>query len=115
MSKTNTDAQNTFNKYGYYIEDNVYSLQEMEDVFFTLYDICLSFVKKNKDKFNNFTGNILRQPMCRNIEKKVLKQGYPNADRVMAQGVLLPLHHGMTESMFARFQATVQEFVDQYG
>mgnify|MGYP001181132758 CR=1 FL=1 len=62
-----------------------------------------------------FTGNILRQPMCRNIEKKVLKQGYPNADRVMAQGVLLPLHHGMTESMFARFQATVQEFVDQYG
>ena len=62
-----------------------------------------------------FTGNILRQPMCRNIEKKVLKQGYPNADRVMAQGVLLPLHHGMTESMFARFQATVQEFVDQYS
>ena len=53
MSKTTTDAQNAFNKYGYYIEDNVYSLQEMEDVFFTLYDICLSFVKKNKYKFNN--------------------------------------------------------------
>jgi CDP-6-deoxy-D-xylo-4-hexulose-3-dehydrase len=49
------------------------------------------------------------------MEKKVLEQGYPNADRVMAQGVLLPLHHGMTEPMFARFQASVQEFVDSYG
>ena len=62
-----------------------------------------------------FTGNILRQPMCRNMKKKVLDAGYPNADRVMSQGVLLPLHHGMTESMFSRFQATVQDFTDRYS
>jgi CDP-6-deoxy-D-xylo-4-hexulose-3-dehydrase len=61
-----------------------------------------------------FTGNILRQPMCKNMVKKVLDEGYPNADRVMAQGVLLPLHHGMTESMFNRFQSTVEEFLGKY-
>jgi CDP-6-deoxy-D-xylo-4-hexulose-3-dehydrase len=52
--------------------------------------------------------------MCQNISKKVLEEGYPNADRVMARGVLLPLHHGMTESMFSRFHATVHEFIEQY-
>ena len=61
-----------------------------------------------------FTGNILRQPMGQNIFKKVLEEGYPNADRVMARGVLLPLHHGMTESMFSRFHATVHTFIQQY-
>ena len=49
-----------------------------------------------------FTGNILRQPMCKDINKKVSKNGYPNADRVMKSGVLLPLHHGMNDSMFQR-------------
>ena len=46
--------------------------------------------------------------------KKVLNEGYPNADSVMARGVLLPLHHGLTETMFSRFQATVDEFVARY-
>ena len=61
-----------------------------------------------------FTGNVLRQPMCQNIKKVVLKDGYPNADNVMARGVLLPLHHGLTESMFSRFHATVEEFLKKY-
>jgi len=39
-----------------------------------------------------FTGNIIRQPMMRETEYKVLDQGYPNADAVMERGVLLPLH-----------------------
>ena len=61
-----------------------------------------------------FTGNILRQPMCKNIKKIVSDEGYPNADNVMRYGVLLPLHHGLTESMFNRFHATVEEFISQY-
>jgi CDP-6-deoxy-D-xylo-4-hexulose-3-dehydrase len=52
--------------------------------------------------------------MCQNIAKKVLEEGYPNADAVMARGVLLPLHHGMTESMFSRFEAAVHMFTEQY-
>jgi CDP-6-deoxy-D-xylo-4-hexulose-3-dehydrase len=82
---------------------------------FTRKEFQIFLENKNIQTRVVFTGNILRQPMCQNMEKKVLEQGYPNADRVMAQGVLLPLHHGMTESMFARFQSTVEEFVDHYG
>lgn len=61
-----------------------------------------------------FTGNIIRQPMCRNITKRVLSGGYPNADNVMERGVLLPLHHGLTEPMFSRLHTTIEEFLAQY-
>jgi len=47
-------------------------------------------------------------------EKKGLGAGISQCRQSLAQGVLLPLHHGMIESMFARFQATVQEFIGQY-
>ncbi len=59
-----------------------------------------------------FTGNINRQPMCKNINKKVSTSGYPNADAVMERGVLLPLHHGMSDSMFKRLHDTIDEFIN---
>ena len=62
-----------------------------------------------------FTGNILRQPMMKGVAKKELGTGYPNADAVMERGVLLPLHHGMTEKMFIRFQEVVSEFINKYN
>ena len=67
--------------------------------------------KKNIQTRVVFTGNILKQPMCKNIEKRVNANGYPNADAVMERGVLLPIHHGLTEDMFQRFHATITEFV----
>jgi CDP-6-deoxy-D-xylo-4-hexulose-3-dehydrase len=60
-----------------------------------------------------FTGNILRQPMCKNIDKRVLSSGYPNADNIMEYGVLLPLHHGLTEYMFSRLHETIDEFISK--
>ncbi len=60
-----------------------------------------------------FTGNILRQPMCSNIKKKVLKEGYPNSDAIMKRGVLLPLHHGLTESMFDKLYSTIDLFIKE--
>ncbi len=61
-----------------------------------------------------FTGNILKQPMCKDIEKRESKNGYPNSDAVMERGVLLPIHHGLTESMFKRFHETIDLFVNKY-
>jgi len=85
-----------------------------EDAPFTRKEFQIFLEKRNIQTRVVFTGNILRQPMCQNISKKVLEDGYPNADAVMARGVLLPLHHGMTESMFSRFQAAVHMFTEQY-
>lgn len=59
-----------------------------------------------------FTGNIVRQPMCKSINKRVREKGYPNADSIMERGVLLPLHHGMTDEMFQRLHETIEEFIN---
>ena len=61
-----------------------------------------------------FTGNILRQPMCRDIHKIVNKNGYENSDNVMKFGVLLPVHHGMTEQMFEKFFYIIELFIEKY-
>ena len=61
-----------------------------------------------------FTGNVIRQPMMKNVEYRTNSNGYPNADAVMERGVLLPLHHGMTEDMFARLHKITSEFIKKY-
>ena len=58
-----------------------------------------------------FTGNVLRQPMCKGITKKINKSGYPNSDNVMKNGGLLPVHHGLSESMFFRLHETIEDFL----
>ena len=60
-----------------------------------------------------FTGNVLRQPMCKDVKKRVIEQGYPNADRIMKWGVLLPLHHGLTDQMFIRLHESIDNFIGQ--
>jgi len=59
-----------------------------------------------------FTGNIIRQPMMQGVKYKTLNKGYPNADAVMERGVLLPLHHGLTNNMFERLHKTIAEFIE---
>ena len=61
-----------------------------------------------------FTGNVLRQPMTKNIRKKVNLNGYPNSDLIMKQGVLLPVHHGLTENMFLRLHQTINNFLAKF-
>ena len=61
-----------------------------------------------------FTGNIMRQPMMKNVEYKAPLDAYPNADAVMERGVLLPVHHGLTDSMFERLHETIEDFIKVY-
>jgi len=61
-----------------------------------------------------FTGNIIRQPMLKGQNFKVISSGCPNSDNIMRNGVLLPLHHGLTEEMLARFRSVVTKFIDTY-
>ena len=62
-----------------------------------------------------FTGNIIKQPMMKGVKYKVLEGGCPNADAVMERGVLLPLHHGMKDSMFERLHKTITEFIECFN
>ena len=49
--------------------------------------------------------------MCKGINKRIRKEGYPNSDSIMERGVLLPLHHGMTADMFKRLHDCIDEFI----
>ena len=52
--------------------------------------------------------------MCKNIKKRVSKNGYANSDNVMRSGVLLPVHHGMTEEMFEKFFYIIELFFEKF-
>ena len=62
-----------------------------------------------------FTGNVMRQPMCKNINYRCRDKGCPNSDEVMKNGVLLPIHHGLTKEMFQRLHLTIENFVSTYN
>lgn len=78
---------------------------------FSRRDFQIYLEKRNIQTRVVFSGNILKQPMCRGIEKRVTKEGLSNADYIMKRGVLLPLHHGMKENMFERLHLTIEDFL----
>ena len=84
-----------------------------EDAPFTRKEFQIFLEKRNIQTRVVFTGNILKQPMMKNVSCKKSSEGYQNADNVMERGVLLPLHHGMTKGMFERFFSCVDDFVTQ--
>lgn len=86
-----------------------------EDAPFTRREFQIYLEERNIQTRVVFTGNVLRQPMTSNIDKRVRDGGYPNADAVMERGVLLPLHHGLTEAMFERFFITVEDFLSKFS
>ena len=70
--------------------------------------------KKNIQTRVVFTGNILRQPGFRKIKCKKDKKGYPEADKVMRNGILLACHHGLTKQMIRHIHMSIDEFVKKY-
>ncbi len=61
-----------------------------------------------------FTGNIIRQPGFKGIDRQVAKAGYPVADHVMRGGVLLACHHGLTDDMLSHVHESFVEFTKKY-
>ncbi|HHL22275.1 MAG TPA: NarL family transcriptional regulator, partial [Aliiroseovarius sp.] len=57
-----------------------------------------------------FTGNILRQPGFRDIARRELPGGYPNADQVMRGGILLACHHGLEPGDLDYLHAQFRDF-----
>lgn len=62
-----------------------------------------------------FTGNILRQPGFKSIEKVVSREGYPTADSVTRGGVLLACHHGLNQAMLDHIHRSFSEFARRFA
>tara|TARA_B100000795_G_scaffold149599_1_gene112049 strand:- start:401 stop:1618 length:1218 start_codon:yes stop_codon:yes gene_type:complete len=58
-----------------------------------------------------FTGNILRQPGFKKIKMKKDKEGYPEADRVMKNGILIACHHGLNNKMINHIHKSIDKFI----
>ena len=71
--------------------------------------------KKNIQTRVVFTGNILRQPGFKKIKCKKDIRGYPEADKVMRNGILLACHHGLTKKMIKHIHTSIDEFIEKYS
>tara|TARA_Y100001970_G_scaffold245794_1_gene313123 strand:+ start:1081 stop:2289 length:1209 start_codon:yes stop_codon:yes gene_type:complete len=85
-----------------------------KDAPFTRKDFQIYLEKRNIQTRVVFTGNILRQPMMKDVVYKGKNKDLPNSDNVMKRGVLLPVHHGMTGSMFKRLHKTIDQFIKNF-
>ena len=61
-----------------------------------------------------FTGNILRQPGFKNIKAVKNKKGYPEADKVMKNGILIACHHGLNKKMINHIHSSIKFFLHKY-
>lgn len=85
-----------------------------EDAPFERKDFQIFLEKNNIQTRVVFTGNITRQPMMKGITYKTTDQGLRNSDQIMQRGVLLPLHHGMTNKMFDILHEKIKIFLNSY-
>ena len=91
-----------------------FPVQLKENIPFSRKEFMIFLEKRNIQTRVVFTGNINRQPGFTNINKVVVDEGYPNADYVMRNGVLLPLHHGLTDEMFNKLHSAIELFLSRY-
>jgi CDP-6-deoxy-D-xylo-4-hexulose-3-dehydrase len=62
-----------------------------------------------------WTGNVTRQPAFAHVPHRVPDGGLPNADRVMEQGLILPLNHGLDDDDIEYLCVTAGRFLEQHG
>lgn len=77
---------------------------------FSRRDMQIFLEKRNIQTRAIMTGNILRQPGFKDIERREADGGYPVADMVMKGGLMLACHHGLTPEMLAHVHQTFEEF-----
>jgi CDP-6-deoxy-D-xylo-4-hexulose-3-dehydrase len=91
-----------------------YPITIKENAPFSRTQMQIFLEKKNIQTRVVFTGNILRQPGFKNIKAKKDKKGYPEADKVMRNGILIACHHGLTKKMINHIHKSIDEFMSKY-
>ena len=52
--------------------------------------------------------------MMKGVNYRITPNGLKNTNKIMKQGVLLPVHHGMNEEMFSRLHSTITEYINKF-
>lgn len=78
---------------------------------FTRTELQIFLEKRNIQTRVVFTGNITRQPGFKRIKMKKDKNGYPEADKVMKNGILIACHHGLTKNMVKHIHTSIERFI----
>ena len=92
-----------------------YPITITEKAPFSRTEMQIFLEKKNIQTRVVFTGNILRQPGFKNIKAKKDKNGYPEADKVMKNGILIACHHGLTNKMMSHIHNSIDKFILKYS
>ena len=91
-----------------------YPMIVRDDAPFIRRDLQIFLERRGVQTRTVFTGNILRQPGFRDIARRELPGGYPNADRVMRGGMLMACHHGLTPEDIAYVHDQFRDFARAY-
>jgi len=83
-----------------------------EDAPFTRTELQIFLEKRNIQTRVVFTGNILRQPGYKDIDCIGSAGDFANADNVMRGGILLALHHGLSDEMIDHIHSSCALFLD---
>ena len=78
---------------------------------FTRTEMQIFLEKRNIQTRVVFTGNILRQPGFKNLKMKKNKKEYPEADKVMKNGILIACHHGLNDKMIDHIHKSIDKFI----
>ncbi len=89
-----------------------YPLIIKEDAGFKRPDIQEFLDGRGIDTRTIWTGNVARQPMVKGVPLVLPKDGLPNADEIMARGVLLPLSHAIDDATLDFILSQLDEFLD---
>ena len=77
-------------------------------------DLQIFLEKRNIQTRVIFTGNILRQPGFKYLNKsKNSASNFKNADYVMKNGILIACHHGLTSKMIKHIHNSILDFINK--
>ncbi|MFA5934668.1 MAG: aminotransferase class I/II-fold pyridoxal phosphate-dependent enzyme [Candidatus Paceibacterota bacterium] len=61
-----------------------------------------------------FTGNILKQPAFKNIQRKETRPIFPNTEQIMKSGFVVACHHGLNDDQMKYLKDKLVEFLSFY-
>ena len=82
---------------------------------FSRLEIATYLEKANIQTRPIFTGNILKQPGFKNINRKTPQKNYPATEEVMARGFVVGCHHGLEKKHIDKLKKTFSEFLNRYS